>query len=317
MTQNTPFNMTDEQLYKKAKFYGQNALFWRRKFIGLLPEINRRRLYEKKNFSSIFEFAFKLAGLSEQQVRTTLNLEKRFSDKPALKTLLEKGEVSVNKLVRIQSIATSQNEEELAETVKILPKSAIETLVRDEKMFSKGFNKGLPHPVICSEDGLNKPRIDAKSLPGQECSTHVQILRLNKEVTEKLLELQKKGIDINELLLEFLNHRKQEIAEEKETISAELQKTESRYIPVRIKKIIVKEHGRKCSIPTCNKTAEHLHHTQFFSLSGRHDPNYLAPLCKEHHLIAHTVNLMVRKKRESAKHYECLQGGCFTVHRTA
>lgn len=311
--------MTDEQLYKKTKFYGHNALFWRRKFIGLLPEINRRRLYEKKNFSSIFEFAFKLAGLSEQQVRTTLNLEKRFSDKPALKALLEKGEVSVNKLVRIQSIATSQNEEELAETVKILSQCAIETLVRDEKMFLKDFSgtfvrdeKGLPCPAICSKDDLNKPQINAKSLRAQDQDNgsnasqqdyvnQEHTLHLNKKVTEKLLELQKKGIDVNELLLEFLDRRKQEIAEEKETISAELQKTESRYIPVRIKKIIVKEHGHKCSIPTCNKTAEHLHHTQIFSLSGRHDPNYLAPLCKEHHLIAHTVNLIIRKKRQSAR----------------
>ncbi len=61
--------LTDEQLYKKAKFYGRNALLWRQKFIGLLPEVQRRRLYEKKNFGSIFEFAFKLG-----RVNTMVNL---------------------------------------------------------------------------------------------------------------------------------------------------------------------------------------------------------------------------------------------------
>lgn len=61
--------LTDQELYRKAKLYGKNALLWRRKFMGLLPEVERRRLYEKKGFGSVFEFSFKLAGLSEEQVR--------------------------------------------------------------------------------------------------------------------------------------------------------------------------------------------------------------------------------------------------------
>ncbi|MBI5753601.1 hypothetical protein HZA40_00465, partial [Candidatus Peregrinibacteria bacterium] len=72
-------NLTDQNLYQLCKNYGQQALHWRQKFIGLLPEVNRRKLYEKKGFGSIFEFAKKLAGLSEEQVKLTLNLEKRFS----------------------------------------------------------------------------------------------------------------------------------------------------------------------------------------------------------------------------------------------
>ena len=284
--------MTDEQLYQKAKFYGQNALLWRQKFIGLLPEVQKRRLYEKKHFGSIFEFAFKLAGLSEQQVRTTLNLEKRFSDKPTLKALLENGEVSVNKLVRIQSIATPQNEVALAREVKVLPRNALETLVRDE-------------------NGWSKPKIEEKSLHVQDYGqaqayvqtpihTHDGALQLNEEVTKKLLELQKKGLDVNKILLELLNRREQEIAEEKEAISADISTTSSRYVPVRVRRIVREEHGNKCSIPTCHKIAEQLHHTQTFALSNRHDPHYLAPLCKEHHLIAHSINLTVREKREAA-----------------
>ncbi|MBI5755207.1 hypothetical protein HZA41_03250 [Candidatus Peregrinibacteria bacterium] len=275
-----PSTLTDNQLYQKVKFYGKNALLWRQKFIGLLPEVQKRRLYEKKHFGSIFEFAFKLAGLSEQQVRTTLNLEKRFSDKPALKALLENGEVSVNKLVRIQAIATPQNEEELARVVKILPRNALETLVRDE-------------------NGGSKPKIEIKSLHVQDFG-HDGVLQLNEKVTKKLLELQKKGIDVNKVLLELLNRREREIADEKETISANLPTTTSRYVPARIQKVVRQEHGNKCSIPTCHKPAEHLHHTQTFALSNRHDPRYLAPLCKEHHLIAHSINVVVQEKRETA-----------------
>lgn len=84
---------------------------WRQKFLGLLPEVYKRRLYEKKGFGSIFEFAKKLAGVSEEQVRLVLNLEKRFEDKPILKALLVEGTVSVNKLARIVSIANGTGDD--------------------------------------------------------------------------------------------------------------------------------------------------------------------------------------------------------------
>lgn len=67
-------DVTDEQLYRMCQRFGEQAKYWRQRFIGLLPEANRRYLYEKKGFSSIFEFAYKLAGLSEEQVRRALNL---------------------------------------------------------------------------------------------------------------------------------------------------------------------------------------------------------------------------------------------------
>jgi hypothetical protein len=258
-------NMTDDELYNKAKFYGRNALYWRQKFIGLLPEVERRRLYERKGFGSIFEFAYKLAGLSEQQVRTALNLESRFSELPALKALLVEGKVSINKLVRVQSIATVENERELAEVVQVLSQGALETFVRDERT-----------------------SIEVKSLRAQD---HARALELSEEVTEKLLELQKKGLDVNELLLEFLKKREEEITQEKEAICKNLQTAKSSYVPARIKKVVQKEHGTKCSIVTCNRPAEELHHTQTFALSKRHDPRYLAPFCKEHHVIAHSINV--------------------------
>lgn len=91
-------NITDENLFVLCRQYGEKARYFRQKFISLLPEINRRRLYEKKGFSSVFEFAAKLCGLSEEQVCVALSLEKNFEDKPLLKKLLVTGEVSINKL---------------------------------------------------------------------------------------------------------------------------------------------------------------------------------------------------------------------------
>lgn len=264
--------MTDEKLFSLCKYYGEQARLWRQKFCGLLPEVNQRKLYEKKGFSSIFEFAKKLAGLSEEQVRLTLNLEKRFQKTPKLQELLTSGTVSVNKLARVVSIATPENENFLADQVQMLPQSGLETLARDEKN-------------------------ERKSLRAQTSWTAQNDLGLSAEVTERLLELKRKGIDINALLQELLDQREQKIAQEKLEIASSLEQTESRYIPKQIKDLVSREYGTKCSIPTCHKPSQNLHHTQRFSIAKTHDPHFLAPLCKDHHTLAHCVDVHVQEVR--------------------
>lgn len=77
-------SLTDREvkLYDLCREYGSKARHWRDKFIGLLPEVETCGLYKKKGFDSIFEFAAKLAGISHDQVRLVLSLEKRYQDKP-------------------------------------------------------------------------------------------------------------------------------------------------------------------------------------------------------------------------------------------
>ncbi len=252
--------MNDKELLVKAIYFGKSALEWKKKFTGLLPEIHKRELYKQKGCGSIFEFAAKFGGLSNDQVRLALKLEEKFTEMPKLHEALVNGEVSINKLARVVSIATPENDLELSEIVKNMSKSAVETFVRDEKF---------------------------TGLPGQELS-------LNEEVRSRLVELQEKGIDINEIISAALNKREEEIAEEK---GMPVEETKSRYRSTKIEKLVAKEHGTKCSIPTCKKPSEVIHHTQTFAISHSHNPNYLAPLCKEHHEIAHAINLKVRAKR--------------------
>ncbi len=278
---------SDQKILELCQKYGAQTRFWRQKFIGLLPEVNRRKLYEKKGFGSIFEFAKKIAGLSEEQVRTALNLERNFADKPVLQKLLINGDVSLNKLVRITSVVTKENEQFWADQIKLLPQKAIETLVRDEKDHQKKV-----------QDGEQKPFFEERELRAQLPPLLVgqtEELQLSAEIKTELLELQRKGIDLNSLLQEFLDKRKEEIEEEKSTHV--VAPTPSRYISVKVRRLLQKEHGTKCSIPNCAKPSEHIHHAQRFSLAHLHDPRYLAPLCKEHHLIAHSIDVNFQRER--------------------
>lgn len=285
--------ITNEKLYALCKKYGSAAKLWRQKFIGLLPEVNKRRLYEKKGFSSIFEFAAKLCGLSAEQVRLALNLEKRLEDKPTLKRMLESGEASIHKLTRVVSIATPDNEEELAEKVKILPKSALDTFVRDVKYgaIQGGHNAENTEKAI----GSQKPFFGDKRLPGQTLA-----FALAEDVQEELNDLHSRGIDVNEFLRKALKERRAQIEKTKEEIAGTIEPTKSRYIPIQIKRILQEEHGEKCAIATCKKLAQTIHHTQRFSLSQNHDPRFLAPLCREHHIIAHSIDRNYHRMRATS-----------------
>ena len=268
--------MNDKQLYKLCKKYGLDALEARRKFAGLLPEVFRRRLFEKKGFGSIYEFAARLAGMSREQVDKVIRLERNFEEMPVLKGALVRGEVSSNKLVRVASIATPTNQEELLEKTRQLSSRALEVFVQDIK----------------KQDGSNKPEMVQNSL-------HVQTLELDEDVEKQLAELQQKGIDVNVFLRECLQKRNQEIAEEKEKLSKEAMPTKSRYIKADVKQLIKKEHGTKCSIPGCNKSAKVLHHSRRFSLVSIHDPNFISPQCDEHHEISHSIDRKYQKYRLS------------------
>jgi hypothetical protein len=114
--------MSDNEIYIFCKKCGAEALEARRKFIGLLPEVFRRKIHIKKGFESIHEFAAKLAGISHDQVTRVLHLDKKYFDKPVLRTALTEGKISVNKLIRISSIATTENQRELFEISQNSPK---------------------------------------------------------------------------------------------------------------------------------------------------------------------------------------------------
>lgn len=137
--------LSDKNLYKLCKRWGAEALHARRKFAGLLPEVNKRRLYEKKGYDSIYEFAAKLAGMSRDQVDVVLRLEKRFEDKPLLHAALTDGRISANKLARVVSIATADNEKVIAQKIETLSQKAVEVA----GITSWSIRRAIDTKIVC------------------------------------------------------------------------------------------------------------------------------------------------------------------------
>ena len=268
--------MTDKQLFQKFQHYGKLALSARNKCIGMLPEIYKRRIYEKHLCSTIYEFAAKFAGLSQEQVNRVLNLERRLVDRSVLHTALVQGEVSVNKLRKVISIATVENQEGVLDAVKNLSVRAVETMVRDLKQGS-----------------------DVQSLDGHvttQSEMFREDLQLSDEVRDELLAMQKKGININKLLGKFLREQREELEREKEEIVGELSAV-GRYVPVVVKNVLRREFGDKCAVPGCDRRARETHHLLPYAITRQHDPRLMVNLCGEHHRIAHAINRKILQFR--------------------
>ncbi len=201
----TQATMTDPELYALCKKWGAEALEARRKFIGLLPKVNSRRLYERRGYSSIYHFAAVLGGVSEQLVNDVLRLEKRFEEMPRLHAALVKGEIGLSKLSRIASVVEVRNEGEISEKIRTLSRRAVDVLVKEMKVASEGSTE-------C--DGLFERENEAKTLAGQNHDFEV-LNALSPEVKMKLNELIEKEIDINAIILGALALRESEIMQQK------------------------------------------------------------------------------------------------------
>lgn len=304
--------ISDKELLKICRNYGRAALETRNKFIGVLPEVMARKLYEKK-FVSIFHFAAVLGGVSREQVHRALHLSEKFQSMPHLLELLVNGVVSVNKLRRVLPIATIENEDELANLVQTLSRSALETFVRDV-LIQQAQNIESQNVEIEIEDGLFKAQNEGIHGPGpvkQHVPVEVVEVKvqpfeyvsnppLSNKIKKKLNDLAEKDIDINKLIEYALIRREQEIAQDKEILAQKAEqkviaqitgeKRASTYISVATKRLLKKEHGTKCAIFGCRNNSQEIHHTNRFSISGDHNPYYMAPLCSNHHKIAHAVD---------------------------
>ncbi|MBU1954400.1 hypothetical protein KKH03_05515 [Patescibacteria group bacterium] len=266
------------------------------------------------------------ARLSQKQVGRALGLHRNYADKPALKKLLENGEAGLSKLARVASIATKDNQDFLANQVMLLPQKALETMARDFRLAQKpALNMPAEHEkqlnptdrsgnLFQGANGYAKPRsahdfvrahksnqdqtVKNESATDPQMARPLELtkLKLSAQNLEKLLELQEKGIDINRLITSMLTAREEEIAQEKANLSAQAKPAKSRYVKVAIKKLINKEYGDKCAKQGCQKPSTQTHHTNRFAMSQVHDPQFMAPLCTEHHQIAHSIDAKYRMK---------------------
>ncbi len=282
--------MTDKQLYRLCKKYGARALEARRKFAGLLPEVNRRGLFERRGFGSIYEFAARLAGMTRDQVDEVLRLERRFERMPVLREALVDGKVSAGKLARVAAVATVENSAQVLEMTRQLSYASLDIKVKEMQEKNGSAEPENLAKSLCAQN-TNAPIAFVKYISSLQQT--LAELGISAEVAEKLDELKRKGLDLNQVLKGMLEKREKEIAAEELHIQERMEhelKDRSRYVPVTVKMLMYQKHGSRCSAEGCGRRADQIHHLRRFAGGGGQDPGNLRSLCRGHHELAHKLD---------------------------
>jgi len=132
-TTTDPSTLSDDELQKRLDYAGEQARIWNRRFLGLLPEAQRRGLPERMGCTSPAEFAAKKGGATWQAVRTVLEADRQLADKPAMRALLVTGTVPAGKLNVAARAATPDTDAVWAKRVRTLTWQGVEELARGSR----------------------------------------------------------------------------------------------------------------------------------------------------------------------------------------
>lgn len=251
------------------------------KLLALLPKIYQGDIYREKGFSSIFEYSFKLAGLSEALVKKALNLDKDLQNKPYLQKAIETQ--GIHKVALVAKIATPETDLFFADKVENMSKSALNELSKEMrgKVNDQSEHIGGAVMKIEFDEEMQFLFLKLKKEIGKELSNKEALRRILKKMTEASQMMAKRT-------------KPQREAKKQEDFPGKISKTVSRYIPVGTKRAAIERTAGRCAHEYCNKPFDVFHHIKRWAISKNHES--IIPLCKEHHEFAH--NGLLRGKNE-------------------
>lgn len=302
----------DKVIHDQFSRYGKNAKEWMNKCVLMLPKIEKNRIWEKKGFGSIYEYAAKIAGMSRHKVDDSLRIIRQIGDKPKLMNIAkQKGLNSVRPIV---TITTKTTENFWAKKALQMGKNTLAVYVKDYKKeqistsepslgnsrpgtgspLINGFNKANAGSANTIDGTFAKPSNDVHK-------SKVQIsMKLDAKLFASLKKLKGDG-DWNTLMEKLLKYSQEELEKEKEifeTAEKRFQeelakekpasvKAKNHRVTAAIRKYICKRSKGQCEHPNCSKAGKHIHHINPYALKKEHDPDKLLYLCEEHHQIIH------------------------------
>lgn len=280
--------LSDKDLYTRCKEYGLNARVWRRRFAGLLPEVLRRELHRRRGYASVYEFAFKLAGMSNASVDKILHLAEKLEDKPVLREQLVSGEQGWSKIEKVAYIATPETDKEWAERVEKMSAYSLGALVEIERAdFTKNEN-GAQFTDVGEQGHKFRPeQWGSMSFPvSPEIEKELRMMKYQLEKEQGLT------LTYNEVMQVLLKGGGVQEAQVVITVCPECAarkaaEVKGRAIPVGVRRVLQAKYHGYCAFPTCALPASSLHHTKRYSLEHGHDAASIVPLCKFHERLVH------------------------------
>ncbi len=98
----SPGNLSDGDLLSKIRSLAVEERKLTTQVLELLREVERRRLFARQGFSSLFEYAVKELGYSEASASRRINSMRLLKDVPSVATLIEGGSLNLSTVSAVQ-----------------------------------------------------------------------------------------------------------------------------------------------------------------------------------------------------------------------
>ena len=176
--------MTDDQLLLQTKNLVQKERQINIQVLQHLQEIESRKLYLKRSFSSLFEYAVKELGYSESSAYRRIKAMKLCKELPETKLKMAKGELNLCTVSRLQTVFEKQEKQIKNKAIK---QQAMTTKTLLDKNKKDKLNQKLTKndaPIIHNEESLHHQVPISKD---QKRDLIEQVQGKSRKETEQLL----------------------------------------------------------------------------------------------------------------------------------
>ncbi len=180
-------SLSNDALHQKFVYLGKERHRLTHALLALLPEIFRRKIYKEKGYFSIYEYAGKLAGISQYVVDKAIGVAKDLVNKPFLEqAILTQG---IHKVALVAKLATPQTDALWADKVKNMNKESLFELAREVRMKQREEKIDLNTPGNSDELTLFLEKCEAAQVKMKidlDEETQILFLQLKKKIAPSL-----------------------------------------------------------------------------------------------------------------------------------
>ncbi len=290
-----------------------------RKCVLMLPAIERERVWEKKGFSSLAEYAGRLSGMSRGTVSDGLRILRTVENMPDIMKVIEDKGIAI---VRpILTLLTDGNQKFWADKMRAMSQHTLEMYRREwerEQVTGMTIRATMTDSATDTElDIFGRRAPEERGIVPQPQAIEAETIEVTKSASgdEMLREMPREatsqgetfpslnkviGMELSPLTIDRLTKLKGD--DEWDTLMNELldirekmleqnrpeeKQTESRHIPIEMKRFVIERSRGVCEMGVCAKRYAILHHTQRFASEKTHDPSRIVALCKQHERLVH------------------------------
>jgi len=278
--------------------------------IRYLCEVDRRKLYLKLGYPSLFAYCCKALKYSESAAYRRIATARVYRDNPEVYQKLIGGELTLCAVAELAKVISPKNKEELFSKVEGKSKQVVQSVVAEYRAPELGSKrqesvrlkqiKRSPVPLLkCEALSTEEPNVKSYTvtieLSEEEMALvqEAQTILSTSKVKETLLKSARKVVQHHKSLRVKREHRATNKEISKESLPpAEVDSDRSRYIPADVRHIVDQRDGGRCSYVApdgtrcCETKNLEFDHQVPYALGGKSDANNLRLLCRGHNKLA-------------------------------